>query len=165
MSTSVGRRAECCVEEWFESEGWTCFERNLRVPGGEVDRMFVRQRGVSALRVDLCVAEVKATHLKNSRGADRLFAAERMRSFVRPRQLRILWRSAAAYEAQLQRLTRAPVRTYVRYFLVVYGTPKLLGDLKSSVESGALSIPVRFCRSTQESLILAWTPDACTVAF
>ena len=97
MSTALGRKAEMFVEQWFESQGWLCFERNLRVPGGEIDRMFVRERGATGLRVDLCVAEVKATRLSRDTKLEQLLSSARIRSLMKPTQLRTVWRSAAVY--------------------------------------------------------------------
>lgn len=165
MSTSVGRLAENCVEGWLESLGWLCFERNMRVPGGEVDRLFVRERANSGLRVDLCVAEVKATRLRKKADLDNLFSCAKMRALVRPSQLRVLWRSAAFYERRLQSLTRSPVRTYVRYFLVVYGKQEHLQQLRSQVRNSDHGFPVRLCRSSQEYVILAWSPEPAEQVF
>jgi Holliday junction resolvase-like predicted endonuclease len=165
LSTSVGRLAEHCVEGWLESEGWACFERNMRVPGGEIDRLFVRERGSSGLRVDLCVAEVKATRLRRRTDIVNLFSSAKMRSLIRPAQLRILWRSAAFYERRLQAITRSPVRTYVRYFLVVYGKQNQLRELRSQVGSAEHGFPVRLCRVSPEYLILAWSPEHAVQAF
>jgi Holliday junction resolvase-like predicted endonuclease len=165
LSTSVGRRAEVCVERWLEEEGWTCFERNMRVPGGEIDRLFVRERCLSGLRVDLCVAEVKATRLTKGQGICHLFSAAKIRSLIRPQQLRTLWRSAAAYEHQLVNLTKAPVRTYVRYFLVVYGNSSSLKEIRAEFKKTRADLPVRLCRATPENLIFSWSPDVIEVGW
>jgi Holliday junction resolvase-like predicted endonuclease len=165
LSTSVGRLAERCVEDWLEAEGWSCFERNMRVPGGEIDRLFVRERGSSGLRVDLCVAEVKATRLKKKSDLGNLFSSSKMRALIRPAQLRVLWRSAALYERRLQSLTRSPVRTYVRYFLVVYGKENYLHELRMQVRATDHGFPVRLCRVSHEYLILAWSPELAIEAF
>lgn len=164
MSTSVGRFAENCVEGWLESEGWLCFERNMRVPGGEIDRLFVRERSRAGLRVDLCVAEVKATQLKRKADVNYLFSAAKMRSLIRPTQLRILWRSAAQYERRLQSLTHCPVHTYVRYFLVVYGSRNHLQYLRQQMRASENGFPARICWASQDYLILAWSPELAVSA-
>ncbi len=165
MNTSVGSLAEQCVESWLEQEGWLCFERNMRVPGGEIDRLFVRERGRSGLRVDLCVAEVKATRIRKKNDLRSLFSAAKMRSLIRPNQLRVLWRSAALYERQLCSLTQSPVRTYVRYFLVVYAEQRMLRELRLYLDAANTDLPVRVCRVTRENLILAWSPEVALHSF
>lgn len=165
MNTSVGSLAEQCVESWLEQEGWLCFERNMRVPGGEIDRLFVRERGRSGLRVDLCVAEVKATRIRKKHDLNSLFSAAKMRSLIRPNQLRVLWRSAALYERQLCSLTQSPVRTYVRYFLVVYAERRMLRELRIYLDTANTDLPVRVCRATGENLILAWSPEVAVHSF
>ena len=165
LNTSVGSLAERCVESWLEQEGWVCFERNMRVPGGEVDRLFVRERGRSGLRVDLCVAEVKATRISKKKDINSLFSSAKMRSLIRPNQLRVLWRSAALYERQLCSLTQSPVRTYVRYFLVVYAEQRMLRELRIYLDTANTDLPVRVCRVTRENLILAWSPEVALHSF
>jgi len=159
MSTALGGQAEMFVEQWFESQGWLCFERNLRVPGGEIDRMFVRERGVSGLRVDLCVAEVKATRLRGEASFEQLFSAARIRTLMKPHQLRNVWRSAALYECKLRSATRNPVRTFVRYFMVVFASRGCLIKLKNKLQRTGFENSVRCCLATPEYLILSWTPD------
>lgn len=159
MSTGFGRDAEMFVEQWFEKQGWLCFERNLRVPGGEIDRMFVRERGVSGLRVDLCVAEVKATRLSREVGLEQLFSSARIRALMKPRQLRNVWRYAASYESRLKLITRNPVRTFVRYFMVVFAPQNCLRKLKHSIQQAASEVCVRLCLVTPHYLILSWSPD------
>lgn len=159
MSTTLGRKAEMCVEQWFESRGWLCFERNLRVPGGEIDRIFVRERGVSGLRVDLCVAEVKGTRLSQLKSFEELFTAARIRALMKPHQMRNVWRSAAVYECRLKSATRHPVRTFVRYFFVVFAPHASLLRLECALQKAVLEASVRCCFMTTEYMILSWSPD------
>lgn len=159
LSTFAGRSAEQHVEAWLESEGWMCFERNMRVPGGEVDRLFVRERGTSRFKVDLCVAEIKSTKLRKPSSPEMLFSAQRMKSLLRPNQLRVIWRAAATYESRLQTMTRAPVRTYVRYFFVVFGDRRQLLHLQRAILEQVVDLPLRVCRANDDAVILAWSPE------
>lgn len=159
MATSVGRLAERVVESWLEAEGWLCFERNMLVPGGEIDRVFVRERRSSGFKVDLCVAEVKATRLRDSSQLDPIFCAARMKSLLRPHQVRVLWRTAAAYEQRLRSLTQSSVRTYVRYFFVIYGEHDQIRRLSVEIKTRQGDLPLRICKVSQQELILAWSPE------
>ncbi|MEY2986627.1 MAG: hypothetical protein RJB13_148 [Pseudomonadota bacterium] len=165
MSTALGRKAEMFVEQWFEMQGWQCFERNLRVPGGEIDRLFVRERGVSGLRVDLCVAEVKATRLKRETQLNQLFSAARIRSLVKPNQLRTVWRSAAVYEGKLRSATRNPVRTFVRYFMVVFASRSHLLKLRCAIRKSGVDTSLRCCFASSEYMILSWSPEVLATSF
>ena len=159
LTTSVGRSAERYVESWLEAEGWLCFERNMRVPGGEIDRVFVRERPGAGFKVDLCVAEVKATRLRQPFHLDPMFCAARMKSLLRPNQVRVLWRTAAAYEQRLRALTRAPVRTFVRYFLLVQGERRQIHKLAEDVRIKTGDHPFRICKVSENELLLAWSPE------
>ena len=159
MSTALGRKAEMFVEQWFESQGWLCFERNLRVPGGEIDRMFVRERGATGLRVDLCVAEVKATRLSRDTKLEQLLSSARIRSLMKPTQLRTVWRSAAVYEGRLKSATRNPVRTFVRYFMVVFAPRSCLLKLRGAIRRSGADSSVRCCFTSPYYIIISWTPE------
>lgn len=165
MRHELGRIAEMFVEQWFEQQGWLCFERNMRVPGGEIDRLFVRERCTSGLRVDLCVAEVKATRIVGNVGFEELFSASKMRALMKPNQLRTVWRSAAQYESQLKALTKTPVRTFVRYFLVVFAPPERIAQLKKKIQAAGDALSLRCCNTSRDYLIVSWSPDVNSVAF
>lgn len=165
MRQALGRAAELFVEQWFEQQGWLCFERNMRVPGGEIDRLFVRERCASGLRVDLCVVEVKATRIVGNVGFEEIFSSAKMRTLMKPNQLRTVWRSAAHYENRLKALTKTPVRTFVRYFLVVFAPPVRISQLKTKIQEADDVLSLRCCHASRTYLIVSWSPDVCPLAF
>lgn len=161
MSTASGRLGELCIENWLTGLGWTCCQRNLRVPGGEIDRIFIRERISEEQCLDVCIAEIKTTHVQSVRRFSELFGEAKIRSLVRPHQMRNLWRCAAYYESCLRaRKKKSMIRIYVRYFLVVQAPPRLVKALKASVRVQKTHLPMRLCRAGEKELILAWMPDA-----
>lgn len=160
MSSREGRLGEECVEGWLTALGWSCCERNMRFLGGEIDRVFVREHAHSARMLDVCVAEIKTTRVRSVGQFHALFAEGKMRTLVRPHQLRNLWRTAARFECRIRARRRAHVRTYVRYFLVVMAPPRLIKRLSNEINSSPGSLPVKLCRTGSHDVILSWSPDS-----
>lgn len=163
MSTRSGRHGERSVELWLAEHGWVCRERNMRIPGGEIDRLFVRKPMRATSTVDVCVAEIKTTHIKTARQISALLGEAKLRALIRPHQIRNLWRTAAHYESRLRLQShKSQVRTYVRYFLVLKAEARVLRALKSRAESGNPFYPMRLCRMSDSDVILSWSPDVPT---
>lgn len=159
MSSREGRLGEECVEGWLTALGWSCCERNMRFQGGEIDRVFLREHVKSSRLLDVCVAEIKTTRVRTIGQFHALFAEGKMRTLVRPHQLRNLWRTAAQFESRIRSRRRAQVRTFVRYFLVVVAPPRLIKRLSHEINSTPGSFPVRLCRTGSHEVILSWSPD------
>jgi len=163
LSTRGGKLGEQSVEDWLARKGWHCCERNMRVSGGEIDRLFVRYSDQDENQIDVCVAEVKTTKIQSQRQFRELFSEARLRPLIRPHQIRNLWRTAAIYESRLKsRRRRTFVRTFVRYFLVVYASESLIKFMRAGLRSGDIHAPLRLCCVGERELILAWSPDAPT---
>lgn len=159
LSSREGRLGEECVEGWLTALGWSCCERNMRFHGGEIDRVFVREHAHSVRMLDVCVAEIKTTRVRTVGQFHALFAEGKLRTLVRPHQLRNLWRTAAQFECRIRSRRRAQVRTYVRYFLVVIAPPRLIKKLSHEISASAGFLPVRLCCAGSNEVILSWSPD------
>lgn len=160
MSTQVGRLGEDCVEHWLAKLGWECCERNMRIPGGEIDRLFIRNRAEKSAFLDVCVAEIKTTHVRSLAEFRRLFTEAHLRALIRPHQVRNLWRTAAYQEGRLRHLRKnAQIQTYVRYFLVVTATARLVKLVRTDFRTTGGNFPVKLCRVGERELIFAWSPD------
>jgi hypothetical protein len=82
----VGNWGELLVERYMEENGWQCLVRNQRIPGGEIDRAFVRTPKESMGRVHFCMAEVKVAKLGKMNWAEFLSECN-IRRFVKRRQM------------------------------------------------------------------------------
>jgi Holliday junction resolvase-like predicted endonuclease len=161
LTTQAGRAGERCVEDWLTGLGWSCEEKNLRIAGGEIDRLFVRCNAENEGQTDVCVAEIKTTKIKSRRQFRELFCEARMRPLIRPLQIRNLWRTAALYEARLRsRRKHVQLRIYVRYFLVVKSSEAVVRGLGAAFRNGDFPAPLRLCRASGCELILSWAPDS-----
>ncbi|MFZ9519691.1 MAG: YraN family protein [Silvanigrellaceae bacterium] len=160
MSTRSGRKGEQRVESWLSSMGWTCPEKNIRIPGGEIDRLFLRRFEDKFDRIDICIAEIKTKSLRSARQFCHLFDEAQLRTLIRPHQIRNLWRTAQFHEQRLRRQHgTAHVCTYVRYFLVVLASEGILSSVRRQLKAGRSSLPVRICHLDDDALILSWAPD------
>jgi Holliday junction resolvase-like predicted endonuclease len=161
LATKTGREGERCVEDWLAGLGWFCQEKNLRIAGGEIDRLFVRRTDKNKVHIDVCVAEIKTTTIRSRRQFRELFCEARLRPLIRPHQIRNLWRTAALYEAKMRNhLKSDQLRIFVRYFLVVRSTDSVVRGVRDGLRTGELPVPLKLCRAGSRELILAWSPDA-----
>jgi Holliday junction resolvase-like predicted endonuclease len=162
----MGRLGEKSVESWLTHLGWECQAVNWRIPGGEIDRLFVRRQKPRSRRIDICVSEIKTARVRTVEHFLELFEERRLRTLMRPHQIRNLWRTAEICESRIRgRESQSQICTYVRYFLVVSAGPRTLQGIVLYLNANSSSLPVRLCSVGQRELILAWAPDVPTDVF
>jgi Holliday junction resolvase-like predicted endonuclease len=160
LSTRSGRRGEQRVESWLNDLGWSCSEKNLRIPGGEIDRLFFRRVSGLQPRIDICIAEIKTTSIRSLTQFGNIFSEASLKTLVRPHQMRNLWRTAQIEEMRVKRQNcEIDVCTYVRYFLVVFASERIIVDVRKQIKAGRNRLPVRICHADDDVLILSWSPD------
>ncbi|NBW80424.1 hypothetical protein EBR21_01600, partial [bacterium] len=75
-------------------------------------------------------------------------------------------RTAQIQEQRIKRQNSSTdVCTYVRYFLVVFASEKIICDVRKQIKAGRSGLPVRICHANEDVLILSWSPDVPTQNF
>ncbi len=137
-----GREGELWVDEWMRQKGWNVLVSNHHFKGGEIDRVYLN--GHRNLRA-ACVAEIKTVWLESHRMLPDLFSEVQMRRFLRPHQMRNLYRFGQLLGSGQGWFGCRAAAVHLRVFLVVrfkaqdgstgrrnLGAPKLLSESRAA---------------------------------
>jgi Holliday junction resolvase-like predicted endonuclease len=106
----LGKWGERQLDRWMAQQGWSIAQKNLRVQGGEIDRIY---RQISQENVKFCLAEVKTNVVAAERHFFEIFSEVGLKKYIKQRQMTNLYR----YGEHLLASTNAQVM--LRLFLIL----------------------------------------------
>lgn len=151
----LGFWGENYLDSWMHSQHWYAIEKNLRIYGGEIDRVYAKQQA-GCDSPAFCVAEVKTRIVHRRRDLQTFFTESSLGPYFRQRQMRNLYRYGETLQAHTYQKIRAMSTIYLRLFLVLKHSGLLaVGDFKNNGYFGTL----KCCFFSQEAAVLSFQPE------
>ena len=116
LNKKKGNEGERLVDAWMVQQGWRALVSNHFFRGGEIDRVYLKL--LRGLR-HACVAEVKTVWIESAADLPRLFTEVELRRFLRPSQMKNLYRFGERLLAPEGWFHCRASSVYLRVFLVV----------------------------------------------
>ena len=142
----LGKWGEEQVDIWMEQHNWLPTEKNLRIHGGEIDRVYTCAH--SREKPQFCIAEIKTNLIYSKNNFAEIFSEVGIKKYLKQRQIRNLYKFGENY------LASGKQNVFLRLFIVL----KLNNELKINSplkNTGSIKI----CFTSDSYFILAIEPE------
>jgi Holliday junction resolvase-like predicted endonuclease len=141
----LGKWGEEQVDIWMEKHNWLPIEKNLRIHGGEIDRVYTYSNGTHS---QFCIAEVKTNLIYSKNTFTEIFSEVGIKKYIKQRQIRNLYKFGENY------LAKGKKNIFLRLFIVIKLNNKLkINDPIKSTGS------IKICFSNDSYFIISIEPE------
>jgi hypothetical protein len=151
----LGQWGECALDSWMKEKKWLPFKQNLRIKGGEIDRIYY---SFSYYRKEIrfCLAEVKTSIILKQEELDVLQTEIGLKRFLKARQIFNLYR----YAEQLQSCfeyraiqNKMKWKIFLRLFIVIKNVKKIETNWNNKVTA------IKKCSQKKDYIIFSVEPE------
>ncbi len=142
----LGKWGEEQVDIWMKKYNWLPIEKNLRIHGGEIDRVYTCTH--SGKNSQFCIAEIKTNLIYSINTFKEIFSEIGIKRYIKQRQIKNLYKLGENYLAKGKR------NIFIRIFIVI----KLHNKLKIN-ENIKNTSSIKICFSIDSYLILSIEPE------
>lgn len=142
----LGKWGEEQVDIWMRQHNWLPMEKNLKIHGGEIDRVYKYLNGESNSL--FCIAEVKTNLIYSKKVFKEIFSEIGVKKYVKQRQIRNLYKFGEDY------LAKGKQNIFLRLFIVLKINSKL--KIKESIKNTS---SIKICFSSDNYFILSIEPE------
>ncbi len=143
---TLGKWGEERVDIWMKKYNWLPIEKNLRIPGGEIDRVYSSAHSIQ--HSQFCIAEIKTNLIYSKSSFAEIFSELGIKKYIKQRQIRNLFKLGENY------LAKGKKNIFIRIFIVIKINNKLkINETIKNVSS------IKICYSSDNYLILSIEPE------
>ena len=142
----LGKWGEEQIDIWMEKNNWLSIEKNLRIPGGEIDRIYACHN--VGVRPQFCIAEIKTNLIHSKKTFTEIFSEVGIKKYLKQRQIRNLYRFGEHYFA----------KGYKNIFLRLFIVLKIKNKFKINILKKNTG-PIKICFSNDDYFILSVEPE------
>lgn len=161
-----GSWGESCVDTWMHEQNWSLYRKNLKISGGEIDRIY--QYETKNLNSSYCFSEIKTVFCKNRERFFSIFTEVGLSALIKQRQIVNLYKFSAHFKRMcLGKLYKTALlkqeyykqnydqnKIYIRFFIVLkmyanYEQEWFFQNQKN----------YKICAQEKDYLILSFTPE------
>lgn len=142
----LGFWGEQQVDCWMQCQKWSVHEKNLRIHGGEIDRIYIHKSTNSNYK--LCIAEIKTNCIHNSAPLNEIFTEVGIKKYIKQKQIKNLFKMSENY------YSKGIKEIYLRLFIVLKKKHYIKIDKNISTMSA-----IKICYEHDNYYILSITPE------
>jgi Holliday junction resolvase-like predicted endonuclease len=142
----LGFWGEQQVDCWMQSQNWSVHEKNLRIHGGEIDRIYIHKTNNNNYK--MCIAEIKTNCIYSSSSLNEIFTEVGIKKYIKQRQIKNLFKISENY------FSKGISEIYLRLFIVL----KKKNYIKIDKNLSAMSA-IKICYEHDNYYILSITPE------
>lgn len=142
----LGKWGEEQVDIWMEKNNWFPIEKNLKVVGGEIDRIYACSHNTPLFQ--FCIAEIKTNLIYSQNTLIEIFSEIGIKKYLKQRQIKNLYKFGENY------LAKGKKNIFLRLFIVIKLNKKMnVNELIKNTGS------IKICFSSNDYFILSIEPE------
>ena len=94
----LGAWGESQVDTWMKLHKWNPIEKNLKIHGGEIDRVYAHSNAKD--NIQLCIAEIKTNIIYSKTSFDEIFSEVGIKKYIKQNQIKNLYKIGENYLAK-----------------------------------------------------------------
>ncbi|KAB8037090.1 hypothetical protein GCL60_14770 [Silvanigrella paludirubra] len=142
----LGKWGEDQLDKWMIEQEWHPIEKNLRIHGGEIDRIYILKKHTDEKL--FCIAEVKTNIIYNKSNLNLLLSEVGIKKYIKTRQMKNLYKIGENY------LSKGFSKIFLRLFIILKTTKKI----DTSLFEGKFS-PFKLCFKSNHYFIISLEPE------
>lgn len=147
----LGSWGEKQLDSWLEKNNWIAIEKNLKIRGGEIDRIYCLPKSAEKIKT-ICIAEIKTNAIFSKKSLMETFTEIGIKKYIKRRQIKNLYRFGENLIAQ------GNSKILLRIFIVL----KIAKKIKIDPNIGKAS-SIKICYMCDDFWILSIEPEFTNV--
>ncbi len=142
----LGKWGEEQVDLWMKNHNWLPIEKNLRIPGGEIDRIYAYSN--NGIYSKFCIAEIKTNLIYTKDSISEIFSEIGIKKYLKQKQIKNLFKLGENY------LAKGKKNILLRIFIVIKTKNSLI--LNETIKNTG---SIKLCFKSNNFLILSIEPE------